>query len=91
MSFNHHPIDSVSMAELTELGMAVHRLWRNLCCILSAPFCFYSLVYCWDYVDFFCADCHSKVACQESERTGSGLVVYEPGGQTQRYHSSTTA
>ncbi|KAK4655142.1 hypothetical protein QC762_404360 [Podospora pseudocomata] len=66
-------------------------LWRNLCCILSAPFCFCSLVYCWDYVDFFCADCHSKVACQESERTGSGLVVYGPGGQTQRYHSSTTA
>ncbi|KAK4173074.1 hypothetical protein QBC36DRAFT_349065 [Triangularia setosa] len=56
--------------------------WRRLCCILLAPICFCGLVRCWDQVDFFYTGCHSK---------GSGLVVYGPGGQSQRYYSSTVA
>ncbi|KAK0744550.1 hypothetical protein B0T21DRAFT_281455 [Apiosordaria backusii] len=63
--------------------------WKSLCCILLAPICICGLVYCWDYIDFSCTECHSKVARQESERAGCGLVVYGPGGQSQKYYASS--
>ncbi|KAK4195861.1 hypothetical protein QBC40DRAFT_184789 [Triangularia verruculosa] len=58
--------------------------WRTLCCILLSPTCFCGLVYCWDSVDFLCAECHTEVATQEPLKAGEGLVVYGPGGQSQR-------